>query len=223
MTKVLLVDDEPLLLESLEIILTMKGGFEVAGCAANGKEALKILSEKKVDVMLADLNMPEMGGLELISNARAKYPEVKIIVLTTFYDSKNISEAIKGGAVGYLLKDSGKEAVINAVNQAMNGQSVLDTKVMAALSGFMNENSESEKENASLSSLKTDDIEVRMTEKELTESEKKVARLLADGFTNSQIASLLCMSEGTVKNYVSVIYDKCDMHDRTRLAVWLKD
>ena len=130
MTKILLVDDEPLLLESLEIILSMSGDYTIIGKAGNGVEALDILSKDIPDLMLVDLNMPGMGGIELIPKVHNEHPQIKIIVLTTFYDEKSISHAIAGGACGYLLKDSGKDAILNAISQELHGQSVLDSKVM---------------------------------------------------------------------------------------------
>ncbi len=216
MAKILLVDDEPLLLESLEIILTMSGEHEVCGKASNGVEALKLLASTVPDVMLVDLNMPGMGGIELIPKVKKDYADVKIIVLTTFYDEKNIANAIAGGATGYLLKDSGKEAILNAVSQAIKGQSVLDLKVMQKLNAMM------------ASDQKDAQKESRPAEKDLsaygiTEREKEICRLICEGCTNSQIASILFISEGTVKNYVSTIYDKFDEHDRTRLVLKLRD
>ncbi len=138
MIEILLVDDEPLLLESLEIVLTLKGGFKVIGTAGNGVEALELLNKRQPDVMLIDLNMPGMGGIELIKKVKNDYPEIRMIVLTTFYDEKNISQALSNGASGYLLKDSGKDAIIEAVEQSVKGVSVLDAKVMQKLTGILN-------------------------------------------------------------------------------------
>lgn len=211
MAKIILVDDEPLLTESMEIILTLQGGHEVLGRAENGIDALSILDKNPADIMLVDLNMPRMGGIELIRKVKSSHPEVKIIVLTTFYDEKNIAEAIAGGAISYLLKDSGKDAILNAVEQAIKGQSVLDNKVMQKLTGMM------AGENSSKSS--SDPFEG----KDLTDREKEICKLLADGCTNSQIASILFISEGTVKNYMSSIYDKFDVHDRAKLVSILKN
>jgi len=238
MAKILLVDDEPLLLESLEIILTMSGEHEVCGKAGNGVEALKLLSETVPDVMLVDLNMPGMGGIELIPKVHAEHPEVKIIVLTTFYDEKNIANAIAGGASGYLLKDSGKDAILNAVAQAIKGQSVLDLKVMQKLNAMLASGggksaagSDSSAGNGT-SDGKTSGGSAFGTEKKsaeeleaygLTEREKEICKLICEGCTNSQIASILFISEGTVKNYVSTIYDKFGEHDRTRLVLKLRD
>lgn len=217
MIEILLVDDEPLLLESLEIVLTIKGGYKVCGTAGNGVEALKLLKEHQPNVMLIDLNMPGMGGIELIKEVKKLYPGIKMIVLTTFYDEKNISEALSNGASGYLLKDSGKDAIIDAVEQTVKGVGVLDVKVMQKLTGMLTRK-ESDENNGAVG----DSLEVRMQKAGLTEREKEIAKLIADGCTNAQIASLLFISEGTVKNYVSVIYDKFDIKDRAKLVAFLK-
>lgn len=239
MIKILLVDDEPLLLESLEIVLTVKGGFEVCGTAGNGIKALELLKETKADVMLVDLNMPDMGGIELIKKVKELYPEIRMVVLTTFYDEKNISAALSSGASGYLLKDSGKDAIIEAVNQAVKGVGVLDAKVLQKLTGMLStgtfrgsedfgkeskrvDNSSGTDSSDKNSGSKAGNMETRMQEAGLTDREKEIARLIAEGCTNSQIASILYISEGTVKNYVSIIYDKFDIRDRAKLVVYLK-
>ena len=143
--RVLLVDDEPLLLESLEILLTYSG-MEVAAMSRDGKEALAALAEHPSDIALVDLNMKGMGGIELISCMRQQYPSVKILVLTTFYDDEYITAAIANGAVGYLLKDSGKNAIIDAICQIMEGRTIIDAKVMERLSLLMAEKRTGEKE-----------------------------------------------------------------------------
>lgn len=240
MTKILLVDDEPLLLESLEIILSMSGDYEIIGKAGNGVEALAILSHDIPDLMLVDLNMPGMGGIELIPKVHSEYPQIKIIVLTTFYDEKNISHAIAGGACGYLLKDSGKDAILNAVSQALQGRSVLDSKVMEKLNSMLAAGAlDAEKKAAgnndgSLSSNGTGTYSgsgaagsfhgsdaIDLDDYGMTDREKEICRLIAEGCTNSQIASILFISEGTVKNYVSTIYDKLGEHDRTKVVLLL--
>lgn len=212
MTNVMLVDDEMLLVESLEIILTYSGKFNIVGKASNGNEALDILSREQVDVMLVDLNMPQMGGIELISRVKENYPSIKMIVLTTFYDEKNITEALAGGALGYLLKDSGKDSIINAINQAITGQSVLDQKVFKKLTSIINSDNQQEKQR----------VESILRDKNLTDREKEICLLIAQGCTNDQIASTLYISEGTVKNYISSIYDKFHIHDRAKLALLLR-
>lgn len=211
MARILLVDDEPLLMESLEIILTVSGGHEIAGKASNGIEALEMLTKATVDIMLVDLNMPRMGGIELIRKVRSLYPAIKIIVLTTFYDDRNISEAIAGGATGYLLKDSGKDAITSAIDRALSGQSVIDSKVMEKLTTMVTA--------GTAAPSVSEDI---YDGKDLTEREIEICKLIAEGCTNSQISSILFISEGTVKNYMSSIYDKFDIHDRAKLALMLK-
>lgn len=229
MIRILLVDDEPLLLESLEIVLTVKGNYTVVGTAGNGIAALDILKNTQTDVMLIDLNMPGMGGIELIKKVHELYPDIRMIVLTTFYDEKNITEALSNGASGYLLKDSGKDAIIDAVEQTVKGVGVLDAKVMQKLTGLLNSGAPatSSKENSGTSdshsaTSKETRMEALFNDAGLTDREKDIAKLIADGCTNSQIASLLYISEGTVKNYVSIIYDKFDIKDRAKLVAFLK-
>ena len=228
MTKILLVDDEPLLLESLEIILSMSGDYTIIGKAGNGVEALDILSKDIPDLMLVDLNMPGMGGIELIPKVHNEHPQIKIIVLTTFYDEKSISHAIAGGACGYLLKDSGKDAILNAISQALHGQSVLDSKVMEKLNSMLAsgntgnaENSDSGSSSASANVSDTSTKTIDLDDYGMTDREKEICRLISEGCTNSQIASILFISEGTVKNYVSTIYDKLGEHDRTKVVLML--
>ena len=202
MYRILLVDDEDMLLDSLEVILEAND-MEISGKAHDGKEALAILKTKTADLALVDLNMKGMGGIELIGHMKRMYPGVRILVLTTFYDDKNITNAITGGADGYLLKDSGKETILSAIGQMMSGVSVLDPKVMKVLSGMMVKN-----DTASLYD-------------EMSSREREIASLLASGLTNRQIADKLYISEGTVKNYISTIYDKTGIHDRVKLVVAL--
>lgn len=201
---VLLVDDEPLLLESLEIILTFND-MQIAGMAHDGFEALEVLVKAHCDIALVDLNMKGMGGIELIAHMKERYPKVKILVLTTFYDDKNITQAIANGADGYLLKDSGKEAILGAISQIMGGRNVIDNKVMQRLAALMSGKSQN------LSLLEG-----------MTERESEICTLLAEGLTNKQIAETLYISEGTVKNYISNIYDKTGIHDRAKLIVAIK-
>lgn len=202
--RILLVDDETLLLESLEIILTLND-MEVIGKAHDGNEALSILENQECSLALVDLNMKGMGGIELIGRLKRDYPEIRILVLTTFYDDKNITAAISGGADGYLLKDSGKDAILGAVEQIMGGRNVIDGRVMSRLAAIMS------------SSAKNETLPDSITDRE-----KEVCSLLAQGLTNRQIAETLFISEGTVKNYISSIYDKTGIHDRAKLIVAIK-
>lgn len=208
MYRILLVDDEDMLLDSLEIILSMKD-MEITGKAHDGNEALEILKEKTCDLALVDLNMQGMGGIELIGRIRDEYPGIKILVLTTFYDDKNITDAISRGADGYLLKDSGKESIFGAIEQILNGSSVLDPKVVKRLTMLLSGKNSGEECGNSITC-------------ELSDREKEIAYLISEGLNNRQIANKLYISEGTVKNYISNIYDKTGIHDRVKLAMLLK-
>ncbi|MDO5154866.1 MAG: response regulator transcription factor [Eubacteriales bacterium] len=216
--KALLVDDENLLLDSLEIILSLND-MEIIGKANDGNAALHILEEKAdvCDIALVDLNMKGMGGIELIKIMKDKYPMIKILVLTTFYDDQYITEAIAGGADGYLLKDSGKDAILGAVAQILSGVTVLDQKVMSRLTELMTKNLGVKQDTPDKMNASQNDIS-----SELTNREKEICSLMVEGLTNKQIADRLYISEGTVKNYISNIYDKTGIHDRVKLIVELQ-
>ena len=209
--RVFLIDDEELLTESMEIILTVKGQMEVVGIAKDGKEALEKLEQVTADIALVDLNMKGMGGIELIPKLKEKYPDMKLLVLTTFYDNHYITEALAGGADGYLLKDSAGDTIIKAIHQLLAGQSVLAGKVLEALSRMMS--GQTEKKEESTSGLP----------KDLTPRELEICGLLTKGYSNTDLAKELYLAEGTVKNYMMNIYDKFDIHDRTALVLFLKD
>ncbi len=203
--RVLLVDDEPLLLESLAIILQLNH-MRVIGTGRDGYEALAVLSKTECDLALVDLNMKGMGGIELIGRMKSEYPDVKILVLTTFYDDKYITQAIANGADGYLLKDSGKDAILGAIAQIMGGRNVIDGKVMQRLAALMNGGSR----------------QPMGLPEDMTGREREICTLLAQGLTNRQIAEALYISEGTVKNYISSVYEKTGIHDRAKLIVMLQ-
>ena len=211
--RILIVDDEILLLESLELILSMNESFQVVGLAHDGREALDLLAEKETDIALVDLNMEGMSGQELILKIKVTYPAMKILVLTTFYDEENIVDEVRHGADGYLLKDAGTKVIIQGILNVMNGQSMIDSKVMSALAEVM----------LKFSNETTDKEKISKLEllKDLSEREIEICQLLSEGYTNSQMAEFLYISEGTVKNYISVIYDKTGIRDRTVLALKL--
>ena len=250
MSKIFLVDDETMLLDSLEIILSLND-HEILGKAHDGMEALEMLQSVQPDLALVDLNMKGMGGIELIGEMKKLYPAVKILVLTTFYDDQNITAAISRGADGYLLKDSGKDAILGAVRQILGGTTVLDAKVMrrltalmagqvaggagtagasgtgaagiggagaAGVSGAMPVGDAGSENATGIEGLNS----IENSADPLTEREKEICTLIAEGLTNRQIADRLYISEGTVKNYISSIYDKTGIHDRVKLTLALK-
>ena len=204
--RILLVDDEVLLLESLEIILSLND-MQIVGKAQDGRAALAILEQRACDLALVDLNMKGMGGIELITHLKKLYPQMKILVLTTFYDDHYITEAVANGADVYLLKESGKEAILGAIGQIMEGRNVIDNKVMQRLAVLMSGKQE---------------ISTVAEPEGMTKRESEILSLMVQGYTNQQIAKELYISEGTVKNYISGIYDKTGIHDRAKLIVAMK-
>ena len=210
--RVMLIDDDDLLMDSMEVILTVKGNMKIVSVAQDGKEALMKLEKISADIALVDLNMKGMGGIELIPKLKSLYPTMKILVLTTFYDDHYITNAIANGADGYLLKDSKEDSIINAIHQILSGQSILDSKVLQVLSKLMTINQKESKSRKEYSEIP----------KDLTSRELEVCALIAEGYTNAKIAEKMYISEGTVKNYMSSIYDKFELHDRTKLAILLK-
>ncbi len=184
----------------------------MVGTAADGAAALRLLEDRSADIVLVDLRMFGMGGLDLIRELRARYSHIKILVLTTFYDEKSIISAIQNGADGYILKGADRETLVNAVRNVLEGQSTLDNKVLTALAAYMGKVRQPEASSAA----------DRVLLQEMTERELDICRLLSEGYTNFDIASRLHLTLGTVKNYVSKIYDKTDISDRATLAVYLR-
>ena len=222
--RVFLIDDEELLTESMEIILTVKGQMNVVGIAKDGKEALEKLEQVTADIALVDLNMKGMGGIELIPKLKERYPDMKLLVLTTFYDNHYITEALAGGADGYLLKDSAGETIIKAIHQLLSGQSVLAGKVLEALTRMMTGQGGKDAINEMRPSARTQSCDNSgKLPKDLTPRELEICGLLTKGYSNTDLAKELYLAEGTVKNYMMNIYDKFDIHDRTALVLFLKD
>lgn len=202
--KILLCDDQAVIRDGLEMLLTLEKDMQVVGSASDGAEALELAAQKRPDLILMDLKMPGVNGIEATRQLRAKFPEVKILVLTTYDDDEWLFDAIRAGASGYLLKDTPRQKIIEAIRGTMDGKSFLDPAVAGKL---MNQVVSNQKQPASI-----------LAEK-LTERELDVLRLLAKGFPNSEIASQLHLSEGTVRNHVSAILEKLGVSDRTQAAV----
>jgi DNA-binding NarL/FixJ family response regulator len=212
-TKLFFVDDESLLLDSLEVFFEPLEEFSVVGKAESGEEALEKLKRVRPDLVLIDLNMTGMGGINLITSIKSMYPGIKLLVLTTYYDEKNIISAVFNGADGYILKSAGRESIINAVRNTITGQSVLDNKVMSTLHSYV-EQAVNDKEYA-----KYKELEHQILLNGLTSREKEICQLVGEGKSNLEIADTLHLTEGTVKNYLSHIYSKMDLRDRLALAV----
>ena len=213
--KIFFVDDEKLLLESLAVFFSSDAEFEVVGSASSAEEALEKLPDAKPDVLLADLNMAGIGGIRLIGEVKQRWPEIRMLVLSTYYDDQNVTSALAAGADGYILKSFSSGEIIEAARMIASGHTVLDQKVMSVL----------HRNTRRLSGDGGDQDPRRKQFQEqyqkLTEREREICRLLQEGRSNREIASDLHITEGTVKNYLSNIYGALGVRDRTALAVAL--
>lgn len=199
--RVLVVDDQQLLRRGLTMLLDTVDDVDVVGQAGDGNEALALAAAVQADVLLTDVRMPKMDGLELLAACRERYPELPVVLLTTFDDQDVVRAAIQGGAAGFLLKDSSVESVAEAIRQAVAGGMMIDPRV--ARSAF------------------TMPVDKPGPLADLTPTELQVAELVATGASNTEIADELYLAEGTVKNHVSTLLRKLDQRDRTRLALFL--
>lgn len=204
MIKIIICDDQAIIRDGLEMLLKLEKDIDVAGQAQDGAEAVELVDKTRPDLVLMDLKMPGLNGIEATRQIRARFPQVKVLVLTTYDDDEWVFDAIRAGASGYLLKDTPREEVIKAVKGTAAGKTFVDPsvagKVLHQVAGKQGQPS----------SLLTN---------KLTEREADVLRLIARGFTNADIAGQLHLSEGTVRNHVSAIFAKLEVADRTQAAV----
>lgn len=207
--KVLLVDDQAILLDGLKAILETCSGIEVTGIACEGKEALAAIERGKPDVVLMDIRMPGMNGIECTKIIKGRWPEISVLMLTTFDDEEYIFEALKAGSCGYLLKDINREKLLQAVQDAYRGDTILPAKVAQRIVGKMSAPRKPE--------------DALRDAPGLSEREAEVAVMLSQGFTNRQISASIHISEGTVKNYVSSIYEKLGVESRTAAALRIQE
>ncbi len=215
--KIFFVDDERLLLESLGVFFSSDKEFEIVGTAVSAEEALDKLDHEHIrpDVMLVDLNMAGIGGVRLIGEVKRRMPEVRMLVLSTYYDEQSITSARSEGADGYILKSFSSGEIIEAARMVASGHTVLDQKVMSVLHRSTRRLGADHGEN--------DPKRAQFREQygKLTDREREICRLIQDGRSNREIASVLHITEGTVKNYLSNIYGTLGVRDRTALAVTL--
>jgi len=205
--RLLLVDDQQLVREGLLALLSLQEDLEVVGEAANGEEACALADEKRPDVILMDLSMPVCDGVTATQRIHAKYPLIKIIVLTTFDDDTNVSRALNVGASAYLLKNIPSRQLADAIRIVMQGHVLLGPTVAPKVVSHLRQESDN------------GDCTIDF-DKLLTEREMDIFRLLGVGKTNQEIADELCLSEGTVKNYISKVIQNTGARDRVQVAVW---
>ncbi len=210
MIKILIADDQELIRDSLRIVLAGNPDFLV-DTAANGIEVVRAVRKDKPDVILMDVRMPEMDGVQCTQIIKENYPEIKIIILTTFDDDEYIFSALKHGASGYLLKGISADRLIEAIHKVYHGNAMINEDIAGKVVKMFSQMS---RENAAVITVDENYI------KEITESEWKVIGLVSKGLSNKEIAAELFLTEGSVRNYLSSVLKKLDLRDRTQLAIW---
>ena len=199
--KIVIVDDDILVASALKTILEAGEDVTVAGTGQDGSEALSLYREHRPDVLLMDIRMQKVSGLDASKQIMKEYPEARILLLTTFADDEYIVKALKYGVKGYLLKHD-YTSILPALKAVCTGQTVFGTEIISRIPGLFKE-----------------EKGVDWKEYEISEKELKVISLVAEGLSNKEIAGELFLSEGTVRNYISNILDKTGLRDRTQLAV----
>lgn len=200
--KLVIVDDDNLVSLSLKTILEASGDISVLEIGKNGKEAVALYERHLPDVLLMDIRMDTMSGLEAAEMILRSYPDAKILFLTTFSDDEYIVRALHIGAKGYILKQD-FESLIPALNAVLNGQSVFGSEIVTRIPDL-------------ISQTNSYDYEAQG----ITEKEFAIIELIAEGLSNKEIAEKLFLGEGTVRNYLSTILEKLNLRDRTQLAVF---
>lgn len=210
MIKVLIADDQELIRQSLSFVLDAQNDITIVGVATNGREAIELVRKERPNVVLMDIRMPEVDGVECTKLIKSVYPEIKVIILTTFDDDEYVFGALRYGASGYLLKGVSVAELAEAVREVVRGGSIIMPGVASkALEMFAR--------------MARGRMQINIDEKqtaELQDNEWKIIREVGCGLSNKEIATTLCLSEGTVRNYLSSILSKLDLRDRTQLAIW---
>jgi DNA-binding NarL/FixJ family response regulator len=205
--RVLVVDDQTVVREGLEMLLGLSPGIEVVGAAGDGEEALRLVAERRPEVVLMDLRMPRLDGVEATRRISQAHPDTRIVVLTTYADDDSIFGALEAGALGYLTKDAGAEEIQRAIRTVFSGEALLDPSVQLRLIRRLKGQAARAPEAAPL----PDD---------LTPREGEVLGLIAQGLSNQEIAERLYISEATVKTHINNIFSKAGLRDRAQAVVY---
>jgi DNA-binding NarL/FixJ family response regulator len=205
--RLMIVDDQKLMRQGLRTLLELESGFEIVGEAGDGQSALDVYAELQPDVVLMDIRMPGMDGVEATRRIHERWLDARVIILTTFNDDAYVFEALRGGALGYLLKDLSGHELADAVRTVASGGALIDPSVARkVVTEFARLIPPARPINSGLPEA-------------LTERELDVLRLLAEGFSNREIGNKLSLAEGTVKNYVTNVLQKIGARDRTQAAL----
>lgn len=200
---IVVIDDDRLVSISLKTIIESSQTVHVVAVGGSGEEAIKLYDEYKPDVMLMDIRMQGMSGLEAGETILEKYKDARILYLTTFSDDEYIIKALKIGAKGYILKQQ-FEAIVPALETVMRGQIVFEEAVMTKIPSLLTQK----------------DARFDYAKFDINEKEHEIIELVAEGLSNKEIAAELFLSEGTVRNYISTVLSKLELRDRTQLAVF---
>lgn len=203
MWRVLLVEDQPIVRQGLKVILEQDRNIKVTHQAENGREAIKILEKHLIDFIMMDIRMPEMNGIEATRKIKQQWPDIKILILTTFNDDEYALNALKEGANGFLLKTSEPRKLIEAVYSCMKGGLTIHDEVAAKVMPRL------------LQPRNIPQMDIELTPREIA-----ITKLIGEGKTNREIAEALFLSIGTVKNYLTTILQKTGLRDRTQLAIY---
>lgn len=210
MIKILIADDQEMIRQSLLITLGNEPDFEVTDAVENGEEAISSVRKNKPDVILMDIRMPEMDGLACTELIKEQYPAIKIIILTAFDDDEYVFNALKYGASGYLLKGIPMKELVDAVRKVYEGAAIINEDIVSKVVSFFSQMAKSNYVNP-MDENSSDDLK---------EAEWKLIALVGSGLSNKEIASQMNLSEGTVRNNLSIILSKLNLRDRTQLAIW---
>ena len=204
MINILLAEDQSLIRQGLKIMIETDEEFQVTGEASNGKEAVDLCDRQSFDLAILDIRMPVMTGLEAMRIMRKRWPDMVILILTTFNDEEYALEALKYKANGYLLKDGNSEELIRSIRSVLDGGLVIEDHVAAKVMPIL---------------MKRQTALLEM-DKSLTNREIDIISCIGDGMSNQEIASKLFLSVGTIKNQISVILNKLNLRDRTQIAIY---
>jgi DNA-binding NarL/FixJ family response regulator len=212
MIKIMIVDDQPLIRDGLATLLGLRTELEVVGTAGDGREAYEKAKQLNPEIILMDIRMPGTNGVEATSLITQNVSNMKVLMLTTFKDSELIFKALEEGASGYLLKDMPTDTIVKAIMTVHSGGVVLPPDITAQMLKDLKKSKELENLH--------DKVEAPSIINELTERELEVLKNLGYGYSNKEIASILFITEGTVKNHVSNLINKLELRDRTQAAIF---
>lgn len=207
MIQVLICDDQAVVREGLAAILNTVSQIEITGLAADGQEALQLIAQRPPHVVLMDLNMPRMNGVQATRRIRDQFKKTYVLVLTTYADDDWVFDAIRAGASGYLLKDTRREQLVQAIEGTAQGKSYLDPSIAGKIMTLAVEHKEPLM------------FPIDQPIPDLTLREKEIIQLIAEGYSNPEVAKQLHLAPGTVRNYISEIFAKLEVSDRVQVAV----